>query len=73
MDYKECPRYDKHELDDEQIEAIAQRAAEKAVELAKDDLFKEVGHSVLKGLYYVIGVAAVALFIWLARIGIIKQ
>jgi len=72
-EFEQCPLYDKHELDEGQIEQIAERAAKRAVELAKEDLFKDVGHSVFRVMYYLVGVAAVALFVWLVKIGAIKQ
>jgi len=72
MDYENCPRYDKHELDDEQIDQIAERAARKAVELARNDLYQDVGHSVLTVIKYGLGVAAVGLFVMLVKMGWIK-
>ena len=46
-----CPRYDKHELDEEQIEDIAERAAKKAIIMARDDFYKDVGKSMFNKFY----------------------
>jgi hypothetical protein len=49
-------------LTDAQIEAIAERAAE----VALNKVYTEVGKSVLKKLAWVTGVAVLGLFMWLA-------
>lgn len=49
-------------LTDEQIEAIAERAAE----VALNKVYTEVGKSVLKKLAWLTGVAVLGLFMWLA-------
>lgn len=53
----------------EQIEEIADKAAEKAavkaVELMTNKIYLEVGKSAIKKITTIIGVAAVALSIWL--------
>lgn len=48
------------QLTDEQIEAIAERAAEVAFE----KIYKEVGKSVLTRLAWMAGAAVVGFFIW---------
>lgn len=48
------------QLTDEQIEAIAERAAEVAFE----KIYKEVGKSVLTRLAWMTGAAVVGFFIW---------
>jgi len=48
------------QLTDEQIEAIAERAAEVAFE----KIYKEVGKSVLTRLAWMAGAAVVGLFMW---------
>ena len=53
------------ELTDEQIEAIAERAAEVAFE----KIYQEVGKSVLTKLAWMAGAAVVGLFIWLGGHG----
>lgn len=49
------------QLTDEQIEHIAERAAEVAFE----KIYKEVGKSVLTKLAWMAGAAVIGLFIWL--------
>lgn len=50
------------ELTDDQIEAIAERAAE----VALNKVYTEVGKSVLKKLAWLAGVAVIGLAMWLA-------
>lgn len=60
------------QLTDEQIERIAERAAEKAVAKLTDNVYREIGKSVLQKFVYVVGAIAVALFLWLQSKGLIK-
>lgn len=53
------------ELTDDQIEAIAERAAEVAFE----KIYQEVGKSVLKKLAWLVGAATVGLAMWLGGHG----
>lgn len=53
------------ELTDDQIEAIAERAAEVAFE----KIYQEVGKSVLKKLAWMAGAATVGLVMWLGGHG----
>lgn len=52
-------------LTDAQIEAIAERAAE----VALNKVYTEVGKSVLKKLAWLLGAVVVGLFIWLGGHG----
>lgn len=52
-------------LTDAQIEAIAERAAE----VALNKVYTEVGKSVLKKLSWLVGVVVIGLFIWLGGHG----
>jgi hypothetical protein len=56
------------ELSEAQIEAIAERAATKALE----KIYAEVGQSVLKKLAWLAGLVVVGLFIWLGGKGFVK-
>jgi hypothetical protein len=67
-----CPRYDKHELSDEQIEQIATSAAKKAVELATSDFYRTIGKGLTEKLVWFVGVVAVATSIWMTGKGWIK-
>lgn len=67
-----CPRYDKHELSDDQIEEIAERAAEKAIDKAKADFYQDVGHTVINKFYWLVGAVIAGSFLWLNSKGFIK-
>ena len=56
---------DKLPLTDDQIEAIAERAAE----VAFKKIYEEVGRSVIKKLFWVVGARAMFVMIWLAGNG----
>jgi len=56
-------------LTDEQIEAIAQRAAE----VALNKVYTEVGKSVLTKLSWLLGSVAIGVAIWLSGHGIIPK
>jgi hypothetical protein len=60
-DFENCPRFDKHELSEDQIIEIAA----KAVQFARNEFYKEVGQTVVSKLLWVIGVVAVSLYMWL--------
>ena len=49
----------------EQLEAIAENAAERAVKKMTDNLYKEVGKGVLNKLLWALGIIAVAMAAWL--------
>lgn len=53
------------QLTEEQIDAIAEKAAAKALE----KVYTEVGKSVVTKLMWVIGAGSIALIYWLASIG----
>ncbi len=55
-------------LTDEQIEQIA----EKAAEVAFKKIYEEVGRSVVKKIFWIIGVGALGLLLWLGGNGHIK-
>ncbi|MFA5166778.1 MAG: hypothetical protein WC449_05835 [Candidatus Paceibacterota bacterium] len=65
-----CPRFDKHELTQEQIKEIATAAAILAVQLAKDEFKKEVGESVIRHFLWVLGSMFAAAWAWLHYKGI---
>jgi hypothetical protein len=60
------------QLTDEQVEAIAERAAKKAVELMTRDAYAAVGKNVVHKALWIIGVMAVAAFVWAAQHGLIS-
>lgn len=60
------------ELSDEQIEAIAERAAEKAIEKMTTEAYATIGRGVVNKLMWMIGVITVGTFIWASSKGLIK-
>lgn len=59
-------------LSDDQLEEIAERAAQKAIAKVTQDLYTSIGRAVLTKVVWSIGVAWVALIIWLNAKGFIK-
>ncbi len=59
---------EKIELTDEQINHIA----EKAAEVAFKKIYEEVGRSVVKKIFWIIGVGSLGLLLWLGGNGHIK-
>jgi hypothetical protein len=66
-DYERCPKFDKHELSEDQIVEIAK----KAVALAREEFYQEVGKSVTSKFFVLVGLAAMATMVWLTRKGYI--
>ena len=54
---------------DERAEAIAVKAAEKAVDLMLERIYTEVGRTVAKRILWVLGLGALALAVWLIKAG----
>ena len=53
------------QLSDEQIDVIAEKAAEKAVKKLTDDAYKAIGKSVIEKLFAAVGVCVLAFYFWL--------
>lgn len=53
---------DSHPLSDEQIDAIAENAARRALDI----VYAEVGKNVLKKVVWITGAVTVGLFMWLS-------
>lgn len=70
--FKVCPRYDKHELTEDQMEAIATRAAEKAVILNDVRFEQKIGRKVINSFYSLLGIFALGLFALSIKLGFIK-
>lgn len=60
------------QLTEDQIDEIAERAAEKAVSKLTEQVYREVGKNVVQKFVYVVGASSVALFLWLQSKGLIK-
>ena len=71
-EFSSCPRYDKHELSDDQIEDIAERAATRAVSKVKGEFYEEVGKGVMSKLYWLVGIILVGAYAWMVAHGFIK-
>ena len=70
--FAQCPKYNLHELTDEQIDAIAEKAAKRAVAMARDDFYKDVGETIIGKTKWLVGAIVVGGFVWLAQHGMIK-
>lgn len=57
-----------HQLSDEQIELIAEKAAQKAVAKLTEEFYKQVGKSVVDKFLIVLGAATLAGIIWFRQI-----
>ena len=69
--FRSCPRYDKHELSEDQIAQIAESAAIRAVKIARDNFYKDVGQSVVSKWFILIGMGTVALYAFLRSRGVL--
>ena len=58
-------------LTEEQMEEIAERAAEKAIERMTQDLYVSIGKGVVRRGLIVLGIITTALALWLLKKGII--
>lgn len=57
-----------HQLSDEQIELIAEKAAQKAVAKLTEQFYKQVGKSVVDKFLIVLGAVTLAGMIWFKQI-----
>ena len=57
-----------HQLSEEQIELIAEKAAQKAVAKLTEEFYKQVGKSVVDKFLIVLGAATLAGLIWVKQI-----
>jgi len=53
------------QLSDEQIDFIAEKAADRAVKKLTDQAYQAIGKSVLEKLFYIVGVCSAAAYFWL--------
>lgn len=58
-------------LDDSELEKIAERAAEKAIEKLTNHVYQEVGKSVISKFVYIVGACSLGLYFWLKSKGVI--
>jgi hypothetical protein len=59
-------------LSDEEIEIIAERAAEKAMLKMTNQLYQEVGKGVISKFLYLVGIVTIAGWAWLHSNGWVK-
>ena len=58
-------------LTEAQIEDIAEKAAEKAIEKLTGDVYKAVGKSVVSKFLWIVGASAVGVWIWAKKNGLV--
>jgi len=59
-------------LTDEQLDAIAEAAAERAVAKITDHVYRQVGKSLISKLIWVVGALGTAVYLWLQSRGVVK-
>lgn len=59
------------ELTEEQIECIAEKAAEKAIEKLTGDVYKAVGKSVIQKFIWLVGAVTIGGYLYLKKSGFI--
>jgi hypothetical protein len=59
-------------LTDTQLDEIAERAAQRAVEKITDHVYRQVGKSLINKLFWIVGACATAVYIWLHAKGLMK-
>ena len=58
-------------LTEDQIEDIAEKAAETAIEKLTGDVYKAVGKSVVSKFLWIVGASAVGVWIWAKKAGLV--
>lgn len=71
-EYKGEERRTREALSEEEIEIIAERAAEKAMLKMTNQLYQEVGKGVISKLLYLVGIVTIAAWAWMHTNGWIK-
>ena len=57
--------------EESELEKLAERAAEKAIEKLTNHVYQEVGKSVISKFAYVVGVCSLGLYLWMKSKGVI--
>jgi hypothetical protein len=60
-------------LSEQQIDDIAERAAIKAVEKITQQIYRDIGHTVLSKFFWLVGASSVAVYFWLQSKGILPN
>lgn len=58
-------------LTDDQIEAIAEKAADLAVQKLTENAYKAVGKSIIEKLFWIVGVVTIGVYLWMKEKGIV--
>jgi hypothetical protein len=59
------------DLNEKQIEEIAEKAAQKAIEKLTSHIYQEVGKSIVSKIFYIIGACSLGVYLWLKSKGIV--
>lgn len=59
-------------ISDEQIEEIAEKAAEKAIELMTAGVYKSIGRSVVDKFLWLVGVLSLGAWLWAKKNGYVQ-
>jgi len=59
------------DLTEAQIEEIAEKAAQKAINKLTNHVYQEVGKSVVSKLFYIVGACSIGIYLWLKSKGVI--
>ena len=60
-------------VDDAQINLIAERAADRAVEKITSQIYREIGRTVLQKLIWVVGAVAIGAYMYMQSQGMLKK
>lgn len=71
-DYTGPERRKEIHFSEEQMDSIAERAAERAMQKLTDEAYKSIGKSLVGKLFWVVGVLATAAYFWAQGKGLIK-
>ena len=58
-------------LTDDQIEAIAEKAADLAVQKLTENAYKAVGKSIIEKLFWIVGVVTIGVYLWMKEKGVV--
>lgn len=75
MPNRVCDHRERHgcpPLTEEQIEDIAEKAADKAIEKLTNHVYQEVGKNVISKLLWLAGVLTIGIYVWFQSKGLIK-
>jgi hypothetical protein len=68
VNFKNCPKFIYHDISEDQVIAIAV----KAVEIARNDFYQGVGETIVTKFFWLIGIIATGIVLWLNNKGLIN-